>query len=78
MELKRPQFKSPIFKKSANIPPKVGPPPEIFGQPNLQDINHPCHMISIIMTSGFEKALVTDFMPIQLIDKSTVIQPRNL
>ena len=64
-ESKRPQFKSLIPEKVTphpKIPEKVGPHPKILDQSNLQDINHLCHTISVIMVPGFEKMPVINFM----------------
>jgi len=64
-ESKHSLFKSPIFEKSAHIiSKKVGPHPEVLGQPNMQDTNHPCHTISVIIVPEFKKMSVTDFMSI--------------
>ena len=50
--------KSPI---QISNPEKVDPHPKIFGQPNQQDTNRHCHMISAIMALGFEESPVTSF-----------------
>ena len=74
-----PRFKSPISEKSAHvISEKAGPYPKILSQLNMEDINYPCHTISVIMAPGFEKTPFIDFMPIQLIDMLAVIQLYNL
>jgi len=43
------------------IPEKVGPHPEILGQPNQQDTNRHNHTILVITALGFEETPVTSF-----------------